>query len=359
MPIDFSADRWQEVRENYRRWWAGDLKRPLIQFSLCGRDPGRAEPKLPMRHFTAHYGFEVPSAAIVNRWDYELSQQKFIGDGFPSIWPNFGPGCVAAFLGGVGESDENTVWFHPARELKPEEIHFEFDPQAQWFQRIAELSRLAMERWHGLVQVGMTDLGGNLDILSSFLPSEQLLLALYDQPADVKRVTWEAHEMWWRYFRELNRALQPVNPGYTAWCPIYSESPYYMLQCDFCYMIGPKMFDEFVRPELAASCQRLTNAFYHLDGKGELPHLDSLLSIKELNGVQWVPGDGAPDITNWPEVYRKIRKAGKRIQIYGGPRELDALVNQLGTGEGIILIGTHKIEQEAELTAWMKKYGAA
>jgi hypothetical protein len=90
----------------------------------------------------------------------------------------------------------------------------------------------------------MTDLGGNLDILASFRPSDALLLDLYDHPEDIKRLTWQAHEAWWRYFNELNAVLRPPNPGYTAWTPIFSESPYYMLQCDFCYMIGPDMFDD-------------------------------------------------------------------------------------------------------------------
>jgi len=358
MAIDFSLDRWQKIRDDYRRWWAGELKRPLINFSLWGRDPGRPEPKLPSRGFTAHYGLDVSPETIVDRWDYNLSGHTFVGDGFPSVWPNLGPGIAAVFAGAKLFNDENTVWFRPQRELTAQEVHLEFNRDERWFRQIAAICRAAMQRWQGLVQVGMTDLGGNLDIVSTFLPSEKLLLELYDSPRDIKRLAWEAHELWWRAFAELNRALQPVNPGYTGWTPIYSAEPYYMLQCDFCYMIGPAMFDEFVKPELAATCQRLVNPFYHLDGKGELPHLDSLLSIKELKGVQWVPGDGMPDITHWPEVYKKIRKAGKRIQIFGGPRELDALAEQLGSAEGIILIGGADQKQEKEITAWLRKYGA-
>lgn len=192
----------------------------------------------------------------------------------------------------------------------------------------------------------MTDLGGNLDLLSTFRPGEKLLLDLYDHAAEVQRVTWEAHAAWFQYFEDFNRVLQPLNPGYSAWTPLYSAAPYYMLQCDFCYMIGPRMFDQFVKPELEAACKRLVNPFYHLDGKGQLPHLDSLLSIKELKGIQWIPGAGQPDERHWPEVYRKIRRAGKLIQVFGEFDKLDAIAGQLGSAEGIIMIGGGGLDRE-------------
>jgi hypothetical protein len=357
MSIDFTPARWQQVKENYRRWWAGELKRPLLHLTVHGaRDAGRPEPKLPEYGFTARHGLKTPAEEVVDRWDYDLSRNKYLGDSFPCLWPNFGPGALAAFLGAELHADENTVWFRPLRQLELSELEMSFDPKNAWLNRVISLCQAAMKKWQGLVQVGMTDLGGNLDVLSTFRPSELLLLDLYDNPDDVKRLSWEIFEMWWRCFREVKHALQG-NPGYTAWTPIFSETPYYMLQCDFCYMIGPKMFDEFVKPELAASCARLKHAFYHLDGKGELPHLDSLLEIKELRGVQWIPGDGQPDMAHWPEVYRKIRKAGKLIQLFGGLHVLDAVVEQVGSPEGIIYIGGVGPQDQAKAEALLKKYG--
>ena len=93
---------------------------------------------------------------------------------------------------------------------------------------------------------------------------------------------------------------------------MFSGKPFYMLQCDFCYMISPEMFAEFVLPELAESCRRLDRSFYHLDGKGELPHLPQLLSIPELGGIQWVPGAGETPYYEWIDVYRAVADAGKR-----------------------------------------------
>ena len=330
MPIKFDQELWDKIKEDSRRWWAGELERPLIQVRLHGADPGQSEPKLPAKGFTAFYGLDTPVEEIVDRWDYDLSTCEFLGDGFPNIWPNFGPGVAAAFMGANLQYDENTCWFHPVREADIEHLRFEYDPDDPWYRHVRNLCKIADERWQGAVQVSMTDLGGNLDVLSTFRPSEKLLLDLYDNPEAVNKRTWEAHELWWRYFNELS-AVMPSNPGYTAWAPIFSETTYYMLQCDFCYMIGPEMFDEFVKPELAATCKKLDNPFYHLDGVGQLPHLDSLLRIPELKGVQWVPGAGKEAEGAWPEVYRKIRDAGKLIQLFGGVEALDAVADKLGT----------------------------
>jgi 5-methyltetrahydrofolate--homocysteine methyltransferase len=123
-------------------------------------------------------------------------------------------------------------------------------------------------------------------------------------------------------------------------------------------MISPEMFDEFVKPELAATCRRLDHPFYHLDGPGQLPHLDSLLNITELSGVQWVPGDGQPALTEWPEVYQKIQEAGKRIQLWGDFETLDILAEQLGSLKGIVLMISAHVSQEEEARAFLRKYDA-
>jgi len=359
MTIDFSQERWQAVKKNARDWWAGKLSRPLIHMTLFGRSPGRAEPKLScVAKEKTSYDLSVTPEEIVDRWDYKLSGQEFLGDSFPCVWPDFGAGVLAAFMGAKAEPGEGTIWFHPDKDRELKDVHFAVNPDSIWLRRIKDICRVAIARWKGMVQVGMTDLGGNLDVLSTFRPGEKLLLDLIDSPDEVKRLTWEEHAAWWKVFDEINAVLKPMNPGYTAWAPVFSETPSYMLQCDFCYMIGPKMFDKFVKPELEASCNKLGHAFYHLDGIGELPHLDSLLAIKELKGVQWVPGEGRPQGESWPDVYRKIIKAGKRAQFVGDWRNFDKLMNQVGGAENFIIFGAAPISQRREVESFLKRYGA-
>jgi len=357
MPIDFTPQRWAKVRETYGRWWAGELDRPIVRITVAGRDPGRDAPKLPRRQRTAQYDFAVPAEEVVDVWDYALSCNEYLGDAFPCVWPDFGPGVLAVALGARPQVDDNTVWFHAPGEREIAELRLRADLSHPWMVRIGRIMAAAQERWGGAVQVSMTDLGGNLDVVSTFRPSHRLLLDLYDHPDEVKRLVWEAHEAWWAAYEHFNGILQPANPGYTAWAGIWSARPYYMLQCDFCYMISTAMFEEFVRPELAATCRRLGNSFYHLDGIGALPHLDSLLRIPELKGVQWVCGDGQKPPEQWPEVYQRVLAAGKLAQFIGSPEGFGRVVDALGTGRGMLVSGHYPRQRRGEALEQLARYG--
>lgn len=357
MSIDFSADRWQAVKKRYGAWWKGELERPLIPLIVRDRDPGRPQPDAPMLKQSTCADLSVSADQLIDRIDYELSCCSFFGDAFPFFgMACFGPGVLAAFLGAKLDNSTGRVWFHAPDERDIRDLHFTFNPDNVWFRRVSDIYAAGMKRWQGQVLMGMTDMGGILDVLSTFRPSDKLLLDLYDHPEEVTRLSGELHEAWFQCYEALNNTLQPHNPGYSDWSGIYSDRPSYVPQCDFCYMIGPEMFDDLVKPELAATCARLPNTIYHLDGTGQLPHLDSLLTIDPLKAVQWVPGTGKPDCANWPDVYGKIQAAGKLMQLYGDFDVLDAVSAQLGSARGIHLKDAVAGDRESAITK-LAKYG--
>jgi 5-methyltetrahydrofolate--homocysteine methyltransferase len=338
LSIDFSSERWDAVRKTFRHFWAGTLDRPVAMALCKGRDPGRPEPPAPYPGQHNCHDFSWTPEQVIDRVDWELSKLVFLGDAYPNFYTGyFGPGCIAAFLGAKIDNSTGKVWFFPEKELPITELHFEYDPDNAWLRRVKDVVAAAARRWQDEVVVLMPDMGAPFDVLSMFRPGEQLLYDLYDHPADVKRVSMELHVLFHRFYDELAEAMQADKYGYSDWSRIYSETPCHMLSCDFSYLIGTEMFDAFERPILADSCRRLPHNFYHLDGTGQLPHLDSILAIKELHGIQWVPGAGQPDCDQWPEVYRRIQKAGKRIQVMSGLDVYEKVLKQLGgVGTGII-----------------------
>jgi 5-methyltetrahydrofolate--homocysteine methyltransferase len=76
--------------------------------------------------------------------------------------------------------------------------------------------------------------------------------------------------------------------------------------------------------------------FYHMDGKGQIPHLDHLLSIPRLRGIQWQPGAGAPLASEWLDLLRRIRDGGKLCQVYVTPEGALKIKRELG-GRGFLL----------------------
>lgn len=336
MAIDFAPERWEHVRAVYGQWWDGTLPRPVLPVWLTGKDPCRKAPAVPCVSQAVFADLSVSSEAIIDSFDYALSGVSFLSDAFPYVGMDIsGPGILAAFLGAELDSSTGRIWFHPKEVLPLSQLHFAYRDDTVWYRRIREIYALGLQRWQGQVLMGMPDLGGVLDVLAVFCSPDNLLMDFYDEPEEVQRLIGELHELWHRYYRELQELLRPVNPGYSDWSQVYSEVPSYIPQADLSYMISRDMFQEFALPELAQTFRELPHTIYHLDGKGELPHLDALLANEDVDAIQWIPGTGAAPLTQWPEVYQKIHTAGKRIHMYGDFDTVDTIAGQIGTAAGL------------------------
>ena len=207
--------------------------------------------------------------------------------------------------------------------------------------------------------MGMTDIGGGMDILASMLGTEELLIEVLDNPKEVKRLCLEITEIWLKYYWELNEILKGQRV-FSDWSSRPNEKPSYILQCDFSYMIGTKMFKDFVYDDLSITSSALDKAFYHLDGIGALAHLDTLLSIDTIKGIQWVPGAGEGEIKNWDEVIEKISGAGKKVwPAYKIDPDLNEIIKVVKKADDLYLASRHyPINEKKEGLKFLEKYGA-
>ncbi len=309
--INFCEDRWKRIEEVYGKWWNHTLERPLAGVVVV-KDRYTIRPHLPYITQENSLDLTITPEQIVDRFEAEFSRYEFYGDAFPMMnMDMFGPGVAAAFLGARIENPTGRIWFHPPQEKELAEFAFRLDEENIWWKRLQEIYAAANRRFGKNAVMGMTDLGGVIDILSTFRPGEKLLLDLIDCPEDVKRQHHIVAKLWMEAYNKLQ---QKNVRGYTDWSTVFSKEKSYVIQADFSYMISNAMFEEFILDDLANSCRELPHTLYHLDGAGEIKHLDSLLRIPELDAVQWIPGDGAKPAQEWMDIYARIIRAGKGVQ---------------------------------------------
>jgi len=343
--IAFTAERWQHVDREWTKFWNGGQNRPMVNIVLA--DP--ATPEVPeYRAFFPQYPLSMSAAEIVAIETRQLARLRWAGDAFPQRLMAFGPGSLSLYMGAVPEITQDSVWFsHTASSL--EAISTKIDTQSLWFRRVHAILDHSLATWGDAIQVVHSDVNCGLDILGA-LRGNELLLDFYDNPAKVKELTQGITSAWMEnYDIEAKKILSHCR-GTANWGGMFTRGTTYMLQCDFSYNISPSLFAEYVVPDISALCDHLSDPFYHLDGKGALPHLDLLLSIKKLKGIQWIPGAGQPDASEWLDVLAKIRKAGKLCQIMTGPEGARKVVRALG-GNGFVLniFGVHSVSDAEAL----------
>lgn len=335
--LHFTDEDWARVERDTLRWWNHDLERPLVYLSV--KHAAEVGPSTPFG-YQSNYPLDMPAEDVVDCYAPSLAATYYYGDAFPWLWVNFGPGIAAGFLGSQVNSvyePSETVWFTPAWQTTVEDLCLTYDANNVWLKRVLAITQALVERYGGMLQTSHTDLGGNLDILASFLTTEQLLFDVVEQPEAVVQRVRDITRLWIRYYDDQDAIIRPTCRGTSCWTPLWSPGRTYMLQCDFSYMISPAMFERFVLPDITACCDHLDHGFYHLDGKGEIPHLDHLLSVPRLRGVQWIPGDGQPSPDQWLPLLKRIRDGGKLCQVFVTPAGARRIVQNLG-GKGFLLV---------------------
>ncbi|MBW2060297.1 MAG: hypothetical protein JRI95_01910 [Deltaproteobacteria bacterium] len=343
--LKFTVEDWERIERDWTVWWAGELNRPMIMMETFN-------PLIfgSRKIYTREWMLELPVNEVLDIFQEQMEKAYYYGDAWPKFFYNHGPGIAAGFLGANVHSmpDQHTIWFDAPQQVPIEKLHLAYDADNIWWQRVLSLTRGAVERWGDKVAVAHTDIGGNLDILASFRTTNQLLYDLYDAPDEVMRLSKEITTAWIRYYNELNAIIEKGGRGTCNWAAVWSPKRTCMHQSDFCYMISPEMFESFVLPDLNACFEIMDHAFYHLDGKGQIPHLDMLLAMENLAGIQWIPGAGQPEVEKWLDLLKRIIDGGKRCQVYVTAEGARKIVQELG-GKGFALYVINRMKpDEAE-----------
>ncbi len=304
---------WEEAKKDYAAWWRKEFPKPLFCTAVA------VEPDTPTR-WTGWNLAQKPVNIEENIRDFEhaYGNYRYPLHGFPLLTINLGPGIVASYLGGEVHVRPETVWFDKNPPLRLDE-DIAFDTQSWWYRITRDMTAMAAERGKGKFITGMTDLGGTLDILSSLRGAEQLLFDLAENPARVREWCGQITDAWLKSYWDFNSVIAPHQEGTGGWMGLWSPGAWFPVQCDFANMISPAMFEKFVAPDLRTVAQALDYTIYHWETPGQLGDLDCLLSIPEIDGIQWNPGPQLepPDSPKWYPIFQKIQAKGKLLVLSG------------------------------------------
>jgi len=241
------------------------------------------------------------------------------GEAMPFLNPTLGPDQYAGFLGAGLEMkpEYNTSWVHSTVEdWSGFEVKIDTGKDS-YFERMRQFLKYATAFAKGEFLIGMLDLHSGMDALSALRGPQNLCYDLMDCPQEVHRVLDDVRKTYQDVFYMANKAAKMEQNGSIGWIPTYCPTGRFAaVQCDFSYLVSPSQAREFIIPVIAEEASFLDHCVYHYDGKEALGHLDDILAIKEIDVIQWVPGDGQPRSIEWMDLLKKMQKAGKGLQIY-------------------------------------------
>lgn len=330
----------EEAKERMTAWWDHETTdRPVISYNI---PEGAGSDKALM-------GSTALNFELAQNWDginelLDVFEQYNDGivwgaECIPSYFLNYGPGIMAAVLGITPEFKSGTVWFHKKTDLKDIVSALEsakLNDNNEWYVRLKRTTEIAAKRGaKGGYAVSMTDLGGILDILVSFLGPTNVIIQMKRNPGLIDTCRAIIMEKYLKVYDELQTIINTNGvDGCGSWLGVWCPKRYYTMQCDLSVMLNHDFFERFVLPDLKEQSESLDYAIYHMDGPEQIKFLDDILPLVE--GIQFVPGakPGVPQdgADKWIPLYKKIQKAGKNnVLMILDPSELAPFYKKMDT----------------------------
>lgn len=302
---------------------------------------------------------------LVERYHYFCQTHEFLGESFPNMNVDLGPGCMAAYLGAEVEFRDDTIWYHPCISDWETAKPLVFDPRAHWWRKHLELAKRVKDLAGDDFLVTIPDIMENVDVLAALRGSMDLLYDVAEDPEQIEERVGQVTACYDSFYEPFYQLLKDETGGsaymvFQIWGPGRTVK----LQCDFASMISPSHFRALIQPSLRQQAKRYDSVLYHLDGKECIRHLDALMEIEEIDALQFTSGDAGPDGTleEWDEIYDKAITAGKSIwvKVYSGSfedwiRNCERIVRRYGSDRLFFHLPEMSMEQAREILSYAEK----
>jgi len=341
--MDSLKPDWRQAKERMTDWWAGK-KVDRVVASLIARRNG-CEPHKPHGALVERHTDVATSLANFEDW---LGRTYFGAEGFPTYQPKLGPVQMAAFLGAELVFRDEAIWQSPLGLTWDETDRITFDRNNKWWIKWCELRRAGSERARGRFLVADGEGEASIaDVMINLFGHEETLVAMIERPETVRELR-DRMLVWVKeMLDEAYQIVAPYQEGDIDWLHMWAPGSMKVFQCDACVMLSPQLFNDLFLEEIRRECTYVDYSFYHLDGSGEMRHLDALLSIEELDGIQWTPEPTVPsNPAHFADVWKRVQDAGKRLMFFTKPEHVRPILESISR-ETVFLSVSCEDETEA------------
>lgn len=344
--ISTFIEDWEGVKTRYTAWWQGEVAdRPLLSVTAPRATPLDIIPPQDLSVTDEEMRWCDPEF-LLRRTLWNLRHTYYGGEALPIAQNPISSGHPL-YYGGIPHFYPYTVTVDPApvgTDGFPELGQWR---GSRWWQLACEQIARFTQACDGRYFV-MPFWGNNAgDTLAVIRGVEQFYTDLYDNPAWVKSAMQqvsdamiEVHET---FFDIIAASGMEGTVNHIAmWAPGRTLG----VDCDVAVNFSLEMFQEYIYPPLREFMSHADYTAYHLDGQGQLRHLDLLLATPELNAIQWVPGAGNEEISQWFPLLQHIQQHGKSIQVLCQPGEIPSVLKNLSPA-GLCIVTRAQSEDEA------------
>jgi hypothetical protein len=322
-----------EAKNRLSAWWNHEeMDRPCFMFSMVNNIEA-----VPDTEDIEKYWTDVDF--ILSREMALIDNTTYFCEAVPYHYVNLGSVPLGGCLGGdLSLIDKETTWNVPFLNKMEEIRNLDVRTDNKWWSLVRRTVSKSAEKSSNHHYVAYPAFSGMTDIISSVIGLEPFLYELVDNPDDVKSISAHLLQIWARLYRELAVLIDAAgNDGHVGgWTGVWSPGSSFPLQEDISYMFSSEMFREFCLPCIDSLMQLMDYPYYHLDGKGSLKFVDSLLQMERLKVIQWVPGAGNDELSQWHDLIGHILNHGKSVHVYAKEEEVGPLIKAVGS-KGLLI----------------------
>lgn len=349
-----NVNDWDRRRQRYEEYWTRRNSTPILYLTspsdkIITRDIGKTTDRW---NDCAHHCRE-------SRLHFENTY--YAADSYPYVLPDLGYDPATAMLGLETQITETSSWaVHQDKDLS-EYTDFSFDENNALYRHMLEAIGYFVNDAKNLDYiVGMIPFNTLFDGVSSLIGPDRLCIEMIDNPDEVHRVSRAYFELFKTVYTVFENLTRTYQKGNTNWLGVYSDVPWYYISNDFIVMLSEEFFDEFIMETLLETVKFHPRTLFHLDGENAVRHLDALLKIDGLTGVQVQATPAKHCAEFWVPHLQKIQAAGKTAWIEARKKEdLKGLVKNLEP-EGLFIKAWADTKAEAlEMEKFVNDYYGA